>query len=64
MLLRILLGTLFFPILFVILLLFMAVAGLWNFVSWMSEFPSWLIAMTVVSGAFAVLCFVMAVTSW
>ena len=33
MLLRILLGTLFFPILFVILLLFMAVAGLWNFVS-------------------------------
>lgn len=60
----VLLAVVFLPILIVIVLLFAVVVGLWNFVSWMSQFPAWLIAMTVVLGLFAALCFVMAVTAW
>lgn len=60
----VLLAVVFLPILIVIALLFAVIAGVWNFASWLSQFPSWLIAMTVVLGLLAALCFVMAVTAW
>ncbi|MEW2568377.1 hypothetical protein [Streptomyces sp. NPDC047070] len=61
---RLLLGVLCFPLLFVILVLFAVLVCVWRLVFWLSQFPSWLLAMTVVSALFAALCIVMAVRSW
>lgn len=64
MLLRILLGILFFPILFAMLVLFALMVCLWNLVSWLSQFASWVIATTVVMGLLAVYCIAVAVWAW
>lgn len=62
--LKILLGILFFPILAAMLVLFAIMVGLWNLVSWLSQFPSWMVAMTVVLGLLAAYCFTEAVWAW
>lgn len=52
------------PFLIAIMILFAITAALWNGISRLSQFPSWLIAMTVVLTLLACLYLIQAVTSW
>lgn len=62
--LLLLFGIVCLPILFVIGVLFAIIVGLWKLLSWISQFPTWLYAMTVVLTLLTGLCLIKAVTSW
>lgn len=64
MFLRLLLGTPLIQILLVIITLIVIAVSLWKLVTWLRQFPTWLIAMNVFSALMAALWFVTAVWLW